>query len=376
MKIKLFFFMISILMLSCKDFSNQKQIYKDKKNRIELSMDKNANSLLLDSTIQAISIGVYKDGKSYINHYGELDKEGQNKPTDETIYEIASVSKTFAGALVAEAELKGRLNLNDDIRKYLNRDYSNLEYKGNPIRIKHLITHTSRLPKFLPVSINKLFEEPNDSLAFKIHQIENEYSKEKFLLDLQSIKIDTIPGIKFAYSNADTELIAHILENIHNKPYHLLIKEKICDAVGMKSTGTVLPDSLKNQLAKGYTFNNNLAPNNSKALWGAGGGILTTLPDMIKYIEFQLDNKNPISVKSHEMVYENGNEMISYYWPISNDENNGTYYSHHGGSFGTQNLVFIIPEKKLGVIVFTNQSLPNTAGKLYRIMNGILQDLE
>ena len=178
MKIYVLIFFTSIFIISCKSSQHNKQ--SSEKKTIELSVDRNAGVLLLDPTINAISIGVYKEGETYINHYGELDKGKGNKPTDETIYEITSASKTFAGTLVAQAELEGKLNLDDDIRKYLKEEFSNLEYGGHPIRIKHLITHTSRLPKFLPYSINKLFDNPNDSLAFKIYQIEKNYDREKF----------------------------------------------------------------------------------------------------------------------------------------------------------------------------------------------------
>ena len=76
-----------------------------------------------------------------------MDKGKGNIPTDSTIYEIASVSKSFTGILVAQAVLQ-RLNINDDIRKYLSEDFSNLEYEGKPVRIKHLLTHTAGLPDF------------------------------------------------------------------------------------------------------------------------------------------------------------------------------------------------------------------------------------
>lgn len=79
-------FFLGIFVMSCKISQKEKPI--SKKNPIELSMDRHADSLLLDTTINAISIGIYKDGKTYIQHYGELDKGKGNKPTNETIYEI------------------------------------------------------------------------------------------------------------------------------------------------------------------------------------------------------------------------------------------------------------------------------------------------
>lgn len=154
MKIKSLILIFSLFIISCENSSDKPQPVV--KNSVELSIDRNADTLLLDTTVNALSIGVYKDGKTYIYHYGELDKGKGNKPTNKTIYEIASVSKTFAGTLVAHAELEGKLNLEDDIRTYLKEDFPNFEYEGEPIRIKHLISHTSRLPRFLPDVVNHI----------------------------------------------------------------------------------------------------------------------------------------------------------------------------------------------------------------------------
>lgn len=374
MKIKFIIPLISICLFSCK--SRNQQTKSSAKTSTELSMDRNADSLLLDPTINSISIGVYKNGKNYIGYYGELDRGKGNKPTDETIYEIASVSKTFAGTLVAQAELEGKLNLEDDIRKYLKEDFDNFEYQGNPIRIKHLISHTSRLPRFLPEIINQIVENPTDSLAFKIYKAEMEYSKEKFLSDLHKVKLDTIPGTKESYSSVDTELIAHILETIYCKSYDELIQEKIFSKLGMKNTGINLKNFQKKHLANGYIKNNLLAPHMTTTLWNAGGGIKSTLPDLMKYIKFQLDKENKLAVKSHQEIYKNGDYRISYYWPIGIDNFYGTYYSHQGGAFGTQNYLFIFPEKDLGISVVTNQNISGTADKLQKLVDGILKDLK
>lgn len=374
MKIKHLTF-IYILIVSCQNPSKKNKTVE--RNPIEISMDRHADSLLLDPTINALSIGVYKNGKTYINHYGELDKGKANTPTDETIYEIGSVSKTFAGTLVAQAELEGKLNLEDDIRKYLKEDFTNLEYKGRPIKIKHLITHTSRLPRFLPDTITQILENPTDSLAFQIHEIEKSYSKEKFLSDLHNVVLDTIPGVIDSYSSADTELIAHILENIYNKPYNELLKEKIATKLGLKNTGTVLQKDQKSNLANGYIVGNRLAPSIINSLWGAGGGMTSTLPDLMQYAKFQLDKEDEVSTKSHEVVFQNGNWKIGYYWPIRFDESYGTYYSHQGGAFGTQNYLFIFPEKDLAISVIVNQNLMSeTSNKLLTIVGGIMEDLK
>lgn len=67
---------------------------------------------------------------------------------------------------------------------------------------------------------------------------------------------------------------------------------------------------------------------------------------------------------------------MAYYWPVKNNEEYGHYFSIHGGAFGSQNWLFIIPKYNLGVSVITNQSGLETADKLLKTVNGFIEDLK
>ena len=340
-----------------------------------IDIDTFAKELLNDSLINALSIGIYHKGESLTKHYGELDKLKNNKPTDETIYEIASVTKTLVGNLIAQAENENKLSLEDDIRKYLNDSYENLEYQGEPIRIKHLLTHTSELPRFLPESINELFEDVSEDLPFQIAAIENSYSKINFLQDLKNVSISTMPGTRFSYSNADTELAAHILETIYGKSFDKILEEKICSRNDMSDTKINLSESQRIRLANGYGKNGKRTPQMTTKLWGASGGGKSTIKDMINYIKLQLDQNNVIIQKTQqslydkEAIYGDPKNRIGYYWVLNQDQEFGKSISHHGGAFGTQNWLVIYPEQDLGISIFTNQGDWQTSGKLMGIID-------
>ncbi|GLR16623.1 hypothetical protein GCM10007940_12380 [Portibacter lacus] len=338
-------------------------------------MDQNADTLLLDEKITSVSIGIYKDGRKYTSHYGELDKNQGNPPTDQTIYGIASVSKTMTGILVANAVLDGKLNLEDDIRLYLKEDFDNFEYDGEPIRIKHLLSHTSGMAKFLPESINDLFSDFNESLPFKVHEIQKNYSKKDFFADLHLIKIDTTPGINYLYSNIDTEIMAQILENVYEQSFNEILTEYYSTYANMPHTQIDLPKDKEQYLANGYGMTGKLVPHEI-ALYGADGGVKTTMPDLVNYMEFQLDTTNAVVSESHRILYENEDRKIAYYLPVRYDEDYGTYYNMHGGGFGSQNWFFILPKYNLGISVITNQSDLETPVKLMRTVEGIIHDLK
>ena len=272
MKFKLILLICLIAFSNCKNSEKKPEI--ETIDPIQLSMDKNADSLLLDSKINAVSIGIYKNGKKYTSHYGELDKGKGYKPSDNTIYEIASVSKTFTGILVANAVLEGKLNLDDDIRKYLKEDFKNFEYNKEPIKVKHLLTHTSEMRKFLPESINELFSDFNEELPFKVYEIQKNYNKKDFFSDLHKIKLDTIPGMRYSYSNVDTEIMAQILENIYDKSFNNILKDYFKTNANMQNTQIDLPKNKEQYLANGYGMTGKLVPH-EVVLYGADGGVKT-----------------------------------------------------------------------------------------------------
>lgn len=341
---------------------------------IPLLMAQNAEPLLTDELISALSVGVFYEGEKYSQHYGSLDDGQNNPPTDKTIYEIASVSKTMVGLLIAQAEAEGKLSIEDDVRTHMEGDYANLAYEGQPIRIKHLMTHTSRLPRFLPTSINDLFANITEDLPFRIAELANSYSRTQFFEDLKSVVIDTVPGTVYAYSNADTELVAHILEQIYQTTFDDLLQKNHTQWANMSNTAVQLSEEQSKNLANGYGMNRIKVPHMTIKLWGAAGGIKSNMPDLLNYMEFQLNEKNPIVAKTHQPLY--GTEhQLGYFWVLSSDSTLGRCLSHHGGAFGAQNWMFLYPEAGIGVSVITNQSDMETAGKLREVLNGIVEDL-
>ncbi|MEL6809869.1 MAG: serine hydrolase domain-containing protein [Bacteroidota bacterium] len=372
MKVLLSLFSLFLLLSSCKRTPAHQPMEVDP---IRLSMDKYADSLVKDPLIHGLSIGVYKDGKEYLAHYGELDPGKGNTPSNETIYEIASVSKTFTGTLVAKAVMEGLLDLDDDIRTHMKGDYPNLEYQGHPIRVRHLLTHRAELPKFLPMEINVMFDTIDETLADRVFQLENAYSREAFFEDLKRIRLDTVPGTRYSYSNADTELMAHILENVYQKDFEGLLQTYITHPYKMRSVKVVLSENEKKYLPNGYGIGNLKTPYMTHRLWGAGGAMKSTLPDLVHYMKFQLDIQNELVNKSHEVLYEDQYVQTAYYWPVKKDSNDAIYYSHHGGAYGMQNWFFVFPEYNMGLSIITNQSDLDTAGKLYETAQKILEDI-
>ena len=364
--------------------------YAAKKNDVNVgrlvraSMEKNAAEILRDPIINSISIGIYKDGKAYTGHYGELDKGQGKTATDDTVYGIASVTKTFTGILTAQAVLDGKLSLDDDIRQYLDDDYPNFEYEGHPIRIKHLITHTSGFPANHKDFEAVLSDDKDGMLWKRMYEAEKNYSKEKFFKDIKDIKITQRPGKTFLYSNLSTNMMGHILEQVYHKSYIDLLEKYIFKPANMKSTKLSLTAADKQNLASGYNPKGVVVPLPplEKSLWGAEGGLKSTLPDLIKYMEFQLSD-NPAVVESHKRLHKlDDGYWVGYFWWVINIENgintkDGVEsYRHDGGNQAIRNVFIVYPEYQLGMSLITNVSAPHAFDELTKLGQKLLEDLK
>lgn len=321
---------------------------------VENAITKNALQLLEDKRFHSVSIAVLKDGKSTIKHFGELTIGKGNKPNDSTLYELASVTKTFTGYVAAKAVLDKKLNLDDDIRIYLDEPYHNLEFKGEPIRIKHLITHTSGFPNMPLKSENK----------------------KAFFEGLKLIKIETIPGETYSYSNTAPELIAYILEKVYQKSFEELVIEFILKPNTMNQTKFTLNKNDKKRLVKGYNDKNELMPNFNRILWGGISGLHSTTTDLVKYIKLQLDKSNHIVNESHKKLYKEGSDFWEgYHWYIIENDHQ-LMYRHHGGIYGMQNWFVIYPKQNIGISILTNTSF-NEAGKiLQKVVDNLYNDIK
>lgn len=354
--------------ISCKEES--KDVQNKTLNPIEYSMDHNAQLILESSEINSISIGIYKDGKTYTGYYGEIDNQKNNLPNDSSLFEIASVTKSFTGIITAQAVLDGKLNVEDDIRTYLDGSYPNLEYGNRPIQIRDLLTHSSGIRRDFSEVLSKLFtldktqEEKNNILN---------YDRDALLKDLKHFKLDTIPGVRYDYSPViGPELIALILERVYNKPYSELLEEHVLSKAGLSQTKMTLTSLESENLVTSYTDDGQLVEPMSIPMTGAGAGLKSTIPDLTKYIKYLLETDNPVIKEMQTPLFHDkeDDDLYGYFWQLTDG------FRHNGGTNGSTNWVIVLPELNAGFTVMFNSN-GDVSGKLInRIASRILDDLE
>jgi CubicO group peptidase (beta-lactamase class C family) len=291
---------------------------------------------------------VYNNGKVITRHHSE----NRNRPDDNTLYEIGSVTKTFTGLLIAKAVTEGKISLTDDVRKYLDGKYRNLEYKGKPITIKDLLVFKTGVKRDFP-DYGTLLQKMDDNTAAKIKALEDAYTKKQFFDDLKKAKVETEPGTEYMHTKLGPELCAVVLEKVYGKSFETLMSDFLHSA-GMESSKLFTKDG--KVAITGTNENGKAMPLITDGLWGAAGMLKSTAADMVKYMRYQMDPKNAAATESHREL----SDGFAYCWNITKDHEGKTGYWMHGGTFGTQNIVIIYPDYNLGISVMVNKSGADT----------------
>ncbi|KZN65197.1 hypothetical protein N473_01095 [Pseudoalteromonas luteoviolacea CPMOR-1] len=315
---------------------------------------------------QVVSISVVDSDKTYQYHLGTL--RNGDKPNNQTIYEIGSLTKTYTGLAVAKAIHDGKVELDKDIRHYLKNDeYKNLELSNQSITLRHLLTHTSGLPGNFAAS-------REDIEQGRYFEKISKYSRDDYFDDLKKVKLNSTPGEDYLYSSVGTNLAGYILESVYQKPFELLISEMITSKSGERGTKFRRTNSEVSEVTVGSDENGNQMPLASP-YWFAGGGLTSNVESVTRYIQHQFSSEPEVAI-SHQLLEESWTgHGKAFYWYTAKDDSNELMLYQSGGSMGTSSWLVIYPKKKVGIFVVTNVAEENTQPKLEAISNKVFDYL-
>jgi D-alanyl-D-alanine-carboxypeptidase/D-alanyl-D-alanine-endopeptidase len=330
----------------------------------------------LKNTPEAVggSIGIIKDGKTYTYNFGTIEKGKKNPPSADTLYQIASITKTFTGILLAQAVIEKKVRFDDDVRKYLDEEYPNLEFQGHFIQLGQLVNHNSGLPFNLPdIPENRPpFTTPVSPTTAKML---SNYNRKDFLADLHKVEIKTVPGEKFSYSNTAAVLLSIVLERVYAMPYEEIVKQKIAGPLGMRDTTISVNASQRSRLAKGYDENGAIVPYPSDMLLGAGA-LKSTVADLLKYARWQLAEEDPAVKLSHEPRFIlTNNFSVGLNWQMLHS---GSYRRiwQEGNLPGFVSMCMTFPELHMAVIFLANEDDPASSHALSAMAEEIAKSLD
>lgn len=280
--------------------------------------------------------------------YGKFDAADSRAVDANTVFEIGSVTKVFTSLLLADMVERGEVALTDPVAKYLPAGVKMPQRNGRQITLEDLATHTSGLPR-LPSNLQP--KDPANPYA--------DYSVEQLYQFLSGYQLTRDIGSEYEYSNLGGGLLGHVLARRAGMDYEKLVRSRISDPLGMRSTRITLSDEMKARFAAGHD-----ASMQRVAYWDlptlAGAGALrSTANDLLTFVAANLGyQKSPLAPAMAAMLTMRrptgspGLE-VGLGWHILTRDGHEIVW-HNGGTGGFRSFIGFERKTGTGVVVLSN----------------------
>ena len=353
---------VGILFSSCTN--NQK--VSEKKKKIDNLLNYCYENELFNGTVLVAS----SDEIIYQNAFGFTNYDCKTPLKLNSVFGLASVSKTFTSVAIMMLKEEGKLQYKDKLSKYF-PDYPN----ADKITIWNLLTHTSGVANYLAYDGFRVEGHPGDFIDGITNQKAYEYLK----------TIDTlrfIPGDKFKYSNGGYLLLSLVVEKASGKLFHEFMQNEIFNPLKMENTYVISKPDL-HITNRAYGFTNYKNSDDDNLLTTGGGGIFSTVKDLLKW-DKALSSESLISKQTLSKAFEvtvlndgslshNITDSTNGYgmgWVFRITKSNNIVF-HDGGLNACVSMFYRDLGRDYTIIILSNKGSTNRNHSIYTIHDGI-----
>jgi CubicO group peptidase (beta-lactamase class C family) len=287
--------------------------------------------------------------------------------TENTLFNLASVSKPFTALAIMQLVERKKIKLSDFVVSYL----PDFPYKS--VTIEQLLSHTSGLPEADQYEKQYIQENPSEILSNK-----------KIYEDLVSMKVEPLAmaGQKHFYNNLNYILLAKLVEKVSKMSFIIYMKKYVFEKAGMKNT--YIRERISQNTARYFlptfydsTFVNVDSLKNPKIytdyhLGGTYGdnNVITTLQDMVLFDNALKSGKllsqnttkqmyQPVKLASGELFFTGGTKTYTLGWNVNEKNFAGQFVAWHDGSLvGLTTIYFKNFTDNVTYLMYENKNTP------------------
>ncbi|MGP9764680.1 class C beta-lactamase [Halomonas sp. AOP13-D3-9] len=342
---------------------------------IEALVNDTIAPLMAEHRIPGMAVAVSIGGQQHYFNYGEADQEAGTPVTDETLFELGSISKIFTAALTGYAQSSGALSLSDPASQYL----PTLEGSAfDEITLLELGTYTAgELPLQFPDAVQ---------------------NEEQMLDYYRQWQPESPPGSHRLYSNPSIGLMGYLTAQRLDKPFEMLMEEALFAPLGLEHSYYQVPESQQDHYAYGYSKEDKPIRVNPGMLDAQAYGLKSTAADVLTFVEAHMEapglDDEPLrqALAATRTGYFEFGDMTqglgweSYAYPVTleqllagnslemilepNAANRLTpplaprqeaFYNKTGATNGFGGYVAFVPSEQIGIVLLANRNYPNQA---------------
>jgi len=313
------------------------------------------------------TVGIVRnDSLIFSKGYGMANLEYEIPNSAATIYHMASVSKQFTAYSIVLLAKQGKLQLEDDIHKYLPW-FPDLKEK---ITIRNLLSHTSGIRdqwQLLAIAGTRL-----DDVITQDHIV-------KILSKQQALNFK--PGEQYSYSNSGYTMLAEIVKSVSGQTLRKFTDSAIFKPLGMTNTH-FHDDYTEIEKNRSYSYDriDSIHFANSILSYSNAGAtsLFTNINDMSKWVmnfyDHKVGDQQDIDMLTQKGKLNNGKELSYALGIVSNTYKGWRQFSHSGGDAGYRTYVTVFPDLKMGFMVFSNLGDFNPSIPVYQMADLFIKD--
>ena len=329
----------------------------------EVIAEAGIQKIMQEEKVVGFSVAVVKNNKIIYTHsFGMQDIEKNIPLTDNAIFRIASISKSFTATSIMQLVEAGKLSLDDDFSNLVGFTVRNPKFPNTVITLRMVLSHTSSI---------------NDSEGYFTLDAINPSKNPNFAKCYNNYE----PGKGYAYCNLNYNMTGAVIEKITGERFDQYVKHHILDPLGIY--GGYCVDSLdKSRFATLYEYNKDSAkfvaspaaynPRSEEIknhtigyttpIFSPTGGMKISATDLAKYMIMHARNGK---FKGGRIISKKSS--IEMQTKLSDDENYGlalettskliageTMCGHTGSAYGLYSAMFFNVKRKMGIVVICN----------------------
>lgn len=307
------------------------------------ALDRDARTFFEHKGFMGMSVAVLKDGHVAYFNYGQVAKDGE-PVTENTIYDIASLTKTFTGVLLADLSLQGMVDLDTPLTEFFPEAKASRD--DVQVTLRHLATHSSGYPRDV-AAINPL----NPFANFSRSDMET-------FLSLNPPK--RVPGTVYEYSNLAMGILGEVLGDAYGSSYDEALRERILDKLDMNSTVLQFDEELLARKAKPHLESGTPARRWDFDALRAAGGLASTTRDLARFMAahmggLAIDSELSEATNLALQIHLRAQRSLGLGWHIG-IEPYGRIFDHNGLVGGYCSSIVMCPSRNSGVVVLVNNA--------------------
>jgi CubicO group peptidase (beta-lactamase class C family) len=236
------------------------------------------NKWFAERHVPGAVLGIIIDGELvWVKSNGVRETRDRAPVTAETVFRIASMTKSFTALSILKLRDEGKLSLDDPVARYVPA-LANLAYPTTDsptLTIRHLLTHAEGFPEDNPWGDRQLARSDETMRAWM----------------RAGIPFSNAPGTAYEYSNYGFAILGQVVTRASGRPYAEYVRDEILKPLGMNSSTFEMSSVPRERIALGYRWEDNVwkeEPILAHGSFGSMGGLWTTARDLARYVAFQM----------------------------------------------------------------------------------------